>query len=116
MPTYEYRCDNCRHLFEKFQSIKAAPLRKCPACGKLKLKRLLGTGVGVIFKGSGFYETDYRSENYKQAAKKETDAGKDTTSKTDLSAAADKADTSKKETKPSKTPDTAPKPKSKKTD
>ncbi len=100
MPTYEYKCDNCRHLFEHFQSINASPLRKCPACGKLKLKRLLGTGVGVIFKGSGFYETDYRSENYKQAAKKETDAGKDTSTKIDKPAAAsDNKSSEKKESK-----------------
>jgi putative FmdB family regulatory protein len=68
MPTYDYKCDACGHKFEQLQSINAGPLKKCPECGKLKLKRLLGTGVGVIFKGSGFYETDYRSEGYKKAA------------------------------------------------
>jgi putative FmdB family regulatory protein len=72
MPTYDYRCDACGHAFEKFQSITAAPLRKCPKCGKNKVKRLLGTGAGVIFKGSGFYQTDYRSESYKSAAKAES--------------------------------------------
>ena len=72
MPTYEYLCDNCGHDFEKFQSITAKPLRKCPDCGKNQLKRLIGTGAGVIFKGSGFYETDYRSEGYKKAKEKET--------------------------------------------
>ncbi len=71
MPTYEYRCDNCNYQLEAFQSITAKPLRKCPNCNKLKLKRLLGTGAGIIFKGSGFYETDYRSESYKKAAEKE---------------------------------------------
>ncbi|MBN2020868.1 MAG: zinc ribbon domain-containing protein [Sedimentisphaerales bacterium] len=72
MPTYEYNCENCEHRFEKFQVITAKPLRKCPECGKDSLKRLIGTGAGVIFKGSGFYATDYRSESYKQAAKSET--------------------------------------------
>ena len=71
MPTYDYLCDNCGHELEIFQSITAAPKKKCPDCGKLTLKRLLGTGAGVIFKGSGFYETDYRSEGYKKAAEKE---------------------------------------------
>lgn len=69
MPTYDYQCEACGHTFEEFQSITAKPLKKCPACGKSKLQRLIGTGAGIIFKGSGFYETDYRSESYKQAAK-----------------------------------------------
>lgn len=71
MPTYEYRCDDCGYQFEEFQSITAKPLRKCKKCGKMKLVRLLGTGAGIIFKGSGFYETDYRSESYKKAAESE---------------------------------------------
>lgn len=71
MPTYAYRCDNCEHEFEKFQSITANSLRKCPECSKFKLRRLIGTGAGILFKGSGFYETDYRSDSYKEAAKKD---------------------------------------------
>ena len=71
MPTYDYRCDACGHQLEAFQSMTAKPLRKCPECGKQKLKRLIGTGAGIIFKGSGFYETDYRSEGYKKAAEAE---------------------------------------------
>jgi putative FmdB family regulatory protein len=71
MPTYEYSCENCGHLFEQLQSITASALRKCPKCRKTTLKRLIGTGAGLIFKGSGFYTTDYRSENYKESAKKE---------------------------------------------
>jgi putative FmdB family regulatory protein len=72
MPTYEYLCKKCEHEFEQLQSITAKALRKCPQCGKMSLKRLIGAGSGVIFKGSGFYETDYRSESYKKAAKSET--------------------------------------------
>jgi putative FmdB family regulatory protein len=75
MPTYEYRCEACGHQFEQYQSITAEPLRKCPACGKRTVQRLLGTGGGIIFKGSGFYETDYRSESYKKAASAEKSAG-----------------------------------------
>jgi putative FmdB family regulatory protein len=71
MPTYEYRCTACRHQFEEFQSIKAAPLRTCPRCKKKTLERLIGTGGAVLFKGSGFYQTDYRSESYTKAAKQE---------------------------------------------
>jgi putative FmdB family regulatory protein len=81
MPTYEYICDNCQYEFEQFQSIKARPVRKCPKCGKLSVQRLIGAGAGVIFKGSGFYQTDYRSEGYKKAAEseKKSSADKDTT-------------------------------------
>ena len=71
MPTYDYECDACGHRFELFQSIKAGPIRKCPACKKLKARRLIGIGAGVIFKGSGFYCTDYRDKSYAAAAKKD---------------------------------------------
>ncbi|HZW10562.1 MAG TPA: zinc ribbon domain-containing protein [Phycisphaerales bacterium] len=74
MPTYDYRCTACKHEFELFQSMKDAPKRKCPQCGKNALERLIGTGAAVLFKGSGFYETDYRSKSYTEAAKKEKDA------------------------------------------
>ena len=70
MPTYDYECDGCGHEFELFQSIKEEPKKKCPACGKRKLRRLFGTGAAVVFKGSGFYQTDYRSESYKKDAQK----------------------------------------------
>ncbi|GIW79171.1 MAG: hypothetical protein KatS3mg105_0978 [Gemmatales bacterium] len=76
MPTYEYACDACDHHFDAFQSMTEKPLRKCPECGKPKLRRLFGTGSAVLFKGSGFYETDYRSESYKAGAKKEAEAAK----------------------------------------
>lgn len=68
MPTYEYQCEACGHEFELFQSMTAPIKRKCPKCGKAKLQRLIGTGAGIIFKGGGFYQTDYRSEGYKKAA------------------------------------------------
>lgn len=68
MPTYDYVCRDCDHKWEAFQRITAKPLRKCPECGKLKAKRVIGPGAGVIFRGSGFYQTDYRSSSYKKAA------------------------------------------------
>ena len=74
MPTYDYKCDACKNEFEHFQSMKDAPVKKCPQCGKNKVKRLIGGGGGVLFKGSGFYETDYRSAKYKDSAK--SDSGK----------------------------------------
>ena len=90
MPTYEYKCANCNHMMEAFQSITANPLKKCPECGKMKLQRLLGTGAGLIFKGSGFYETDYRSESYKKGA--ESEKPKSDSSKTDTKKETKKAD------------------------
>ena len=74
MPTYDYECDACGHTFELFQSISEPVQKKCPECGKLKLRRLFGTGAAVVFKGSGFYQTDYRSESYKKAAEKDKPA------------------------------------------
>ena len=71
MPTYDYVCDACGHKFEEYQSMMDKNLKKCPACKKSKLRRLLGTGAAIIFKGSGFYQTDYRSESYKSGAKAE---------------------------------------------
>ena len=71
MPTYEYECQKCGHQFELFQSIKEAPKKTCPEC-KGRVKRLLGTGAGIIFKGTGFYSTDYRKAGYKEAAKKDS--------------------------------------------
>ena len=68
MPTYDYICEACGHELEIFQSMSEKPKRKCPACGAMKLHRKIGSGAGVIFKGSGFYETDYRSASYKKGA------------------------------------------------
>jgi putative FmdB family regulatory protein len=77
MPTYEYRCDECGCEFELFQSMTDRVKRKCPECGEPKLKRLIGAGAGVIFKGSGFHETDYRSESYKKGAEAEQKASEE---------------------------------------
>ncbi|MCR4290041.1 MAG: zinc ribbon domain-containing protein [Candidatus Scalindua sp.] len=74
MPTYDYECNACNHTMELFQSITAKHIRKCPECGKLKLKRRIGTGSTIIFKGSGFYQTDYRSEGYKTQEKAEKES------------------------------------------
>jgi putative FmdB family regulatory protein len=97
MPTYGYACEKCGHEFDEFQSIKAKPLRKCPQCGKLALKRLIGTGAGIIFKGSGFYQTDYRSDSYKKGAEKEKGTGKSS----DTKAAKTETKAAATETKPS---------------
>ena len=84
MPTYEYLCDSCGHEFEKFQSITSGSLRKCPECKKMKLNRLIGSGGGIIFKGSGFYQTDYRSDSYRKAAESDSkQASAKTTSNAD---------------------------------
>ncbi|MHC5002699.1 MAG: FmdB family zinc ribbon protein [Planctomycetota bacterium] len=103
MPTYEYVCRGCSHEFELFQQISAPVKKKCPECGAMKLERLIGPGAGVIFKGSGFYQTDYRSESYKKAAaaekgskdskeSKDSKPKKDAKSKKDTGAAAKKKD------------------------
>ena len=73
MPTYDYKCTECGHQFEHVQKMTARPLRRCPEC-QGQLKRLIGSGAGIIFKGSGFYATDYRSDDYKKAADKDKKA------------------------------------------
>ena len=105
MPTYDYECNACGHVFEKFQSITAPAVRKCPKCGKLKVRRLIGAGAGVIFKGNGFYQTDYRSESYKQAAEKDKpSAGKSGEKPADKSSGESAA---KPDSRPSKTDSSA---------
>lgn len=82
MPTYDYVCDACDHKFELMQSFKEEPKKKCPECGKSKLRRLFGTGAAILFKGSGFYTTDYRSEGYKARAAAESGASSSNGSET----------------------------------
>lgn len=108
MPTYEYKCEKCNGTFEFFQSMKDEPLTECPQekClrkrwGHGKVKRLLGSGAGLIFKGSGFYITDYRSEGYQQAAKKEAESTKPPESKpSDSGKSVEKAKAAKPTEKP----------------
>ena len=75
MPTYDYECGACDHTFEVFQAISAPLKRKCPECGKNRLRRLIGPGAALLFRGSGFYKTDYRSESYSKAASADKPAG-----------------------------------------
>ena len=96
MPTYEYKCEECGYKFEQFQTITAKPLHECPECGQDTLNRLIGAGAGIIFKGSGFYQTDYRSESYKKAAESEKIAtNKDTGRKKSETKDSTKSDKSK---------------------
>src|SRR4026207_79363 len=112
MPTYDYECDACDHKFELFQSIKDSTKKKCPECGKMKLRRLFGTGAAVMFKGSGFYTTDYRSDSYKKAANADTAPSTDksassdggSSKSSDSAAAAPKSDNPTSKKKP-KSPD-----------
>src|SRR5690349_9057309 len=92
MPTYEYACEACDHAFEEFQSIKAPPTTVCPKCKKKKVKRLISGGAGFLFKGSGFYITDYRNESYKSAPKSESAPKTETKTETKTESAPAKTD------------------------
>jgi len=98
MPTYDYECDSCGHKAEVFQAMSAEPLKKCPECKKPKYRRLFGAGAALVFKGSGFYQTDYRSEGYKKSAA----ADKPAESSGGESKSESKSET-KSESKPAKT-------------
>jgi len=115
MPTYDYKCSNCGHKFEKFQSMSSAPVKKCPECGRNTAKRLIGTGAGLIFKGSGFYITDYRSEGYKASAKADSAPveTKSTDSKSTDTKAADSKPTATDAKPAAAKPEPAPKTESK---
>ncbi len=102
MPTYEYRCHACDNKWEEFQSIKAEPTKKCPKCKKAKAERIISAGGGIIFKGSGFYQTDYRSESYKKGADAAKKASEATSASTTDTAKSDVKPETKSETKPVK--------------
>ncbi len=104
MPTYDYECDACGHTWELFQKITDDPVAKCPACSKKKARRLFGTGAAIVFKGSGFYQTDYRSESYKKGEKKAEESKKPKS---------DSKSDAKAESKTSSKSDSTPKKKSK---
>jgi len=113
MPTYDYECDACGHTFELFQSYSAPVEKKCPKCGKLKLRRLFGTGAAIVFKGSGFYQTDYRSDSYKKAAESDKPASESKSdsksdskseSKSDAKSSESKKSTDSSKTEKKKTP------------
>ena len=113
MPTYEYECGKCGKKFDAYQSMKDEPFRTCPkelcrqkTWGKGKVKRLVGAGAGLLFKGSGFYTTDYRSSGYAESAKKESSAGE---TKSEAKSETKPADSKKpapaaEKSKPKKTP------------
>jgi putative FmdB family regulatory protein len=96
MPTYDYECDACGHAFELFQTISAPVKRKCPECKKQKLRRLFGTGAAVMFKGSGFYQTDYRSDSYKKAAAADTKSNGESKSKSESKSESKSSDSNSK--------------------
>jgi len=100
MPTYDYVCTECDHRWELFQSIKANPVRKCPECGRLKARREIGTGAGIIFKGSGFYQTDYRSAAYKKAAEADAKAAEPKSTDGDSKSSSDSSSNSSGNTEP----------------
>src|SRR5687768_8947951 len=100
MPTYDYECDACGHKQEVFQNISDPLLEKCPKCKKKKYRRLFGAGAAVIFKGSGFYTTDYRPESYTKAASADKPSDSAASSTSDSSTSAAKSETSKGESKP----------------
>jgi putative FmdB family regulatory protein len=109
MPTYDYQCQKCGKTFEFFQSMKDEPLKTCPKdlCeqkprGRGRVRRQLGTGAGIIFKGSGFYTTDYRSKGYHEAAKKESGTAKDSAAKPSAAGSAPKEQSAKPEKKTAK--------------
>ncbi len=102
MPTYDYICDACEHTWELFQKITDDPVKKCPECGKKKAVRQFGTGAAIMFKGSGFYETDYRSDSYKKSA--EADKSKKSASKDSKASSKSSEKKSSAADKPAKKP------------
>ena len=108
MPTYDYICDSCGHEFEAFEPITAQPRTDCPECKLPKLHRKIGPGAAILFKGSGFYQTDYRSESYKKAAQADKTTGEPAKASTESKTATDSTSTAK--TEPAKTAAASSKP------
>jgi putative FmdB family regulatory protein len=108
MPTYEYLCEACEHAFEEFQAMSDKLLRKCPKCGKPKLRRLFGTGAGIIFKGSGFYETDYRKKSGSAASESKSESKPESKSDSKSDSKADSKSDSKRDSKPDSKSDSRP--------
>jgi putative FmdB family regulatory protein len=106
MPTYDYICDSCGHEYEVFESIMAKPRTDCPECKETTLRRKIGPGAAILFKGSGFYQTDYRSESYKKAAQAEKSSSEPAKSSSDAKPSSDGASASKAE--PAKTSSSTP--------
>ncbi len=109
MPTYDYICDSCGHEFELFESIMAKPRTDCPECKEQKLRRKIGPGAAILFKGSGFYQTDYRSESYKKAAQAEKSTNEPAKPAGDSKPASDGASAPKSEPAKASTPPPASK-------
>ena len=101
MPTYEYRCKSCGHEFEEFQTMSADPLIMCPKCAKPTLKRLMSSGAGLIFKGSGFYLTDYKKSNTSLSSSTKSEPKSDSKSESQSDSQKESTTESKKESKPS---------------
>jgi putative FmdB family regulatory protein len=103
MPTYDYICDDCGHEFEAYESITAQPQTDCPECRHPKLRRKIGPGAAILFKGSGFYQTDYRSESYKKAAQAEKPAADSAKSSGDSASSASTSTPKSEAAKPAAT-------------
>ena len=109
MPTYDYECDACGHTWELFQRISEDPVKACPECKKKKARRLFGTGAAIMFKGSGFYETDYRSDSYKKGADKDKKSKSDSSSDSKSDTKSESKSSSKSDSKPKSESKTKPK-------
>jgi putative FmdB family regulatory protein len=114
MPTYDYECPDCGHRFEAFQAMTAKPIRKCPSCGKRRVRRLIGSGLAPIFKGSGFYQTDYKAKPVDSSADKPAESRPQGSGPEEGAAKPKDSTENKPAEKPTKEPDKKPATKSQK--